>query len=49
MALDVRPIQGWLPVLYVQVFIGPGLIVGVVMGKVDGAVLVKGVVGMPVA
>ena len=49
MSLNVWPVEGRLPFLYPQVLIGPSLIVGVVVGKVDGAVVMEVVLGMPVA
>ena len=49
MSLDVGPIECRLPFLDPQVFVGPCLIIGVVMGKVDGTVVVEVVLGMPVS
>ena len=49
MSLNVWPIEGGLPFLDPQVFVGPSLIVGVVVGKVDSTVVVEVVLGMPVA
>ena len=48
MSLNVWPIEGGLPFLYPQVLIGPSLIVSVVVGKVDGTVVMEVVLGMPV-
>ena len=39
-SLNVWPVEGGLPLLDPQVFIGPSLIVGVVMGEKDSAVVV---------
>ena len=39
-SLNVWPVEGRLPFLDPQVFIGPSLIVGVVVGKIDSAVVV---------
>ena len=49
MSLNVWPIEGRLPFLYPQALIGPSLIVGVVVGEVDGTVVMEIVLGMPVA
>ena len=49
MSLDVGPIECRLPFLDPQAFVGPCLIIGVVMGKVDGTVVVEVVLGMPVS
>ena len=49
MALNVRPVESGLPILDVEVFVGPCLIVSVVMGEVNGAVVVEIVLGMPIA
>ena len=49
MSLNVWPIECRLPFLDPQVFVGPSLIIGVVMGKVDGTVVVEVVLGVPVA
>ena len=49
MSLDIGPIECGLPFLDPQVFVGPCLIIGVVMGKVNSAVVVEVVLGVPVA
>ena len=49
MSLYVRPIECWLPILNVEVFVGPCLIIGVVVGEVDSAVVVEIIFGVPVA
>ena len=49
MSLNVWPIECRLPFLDPQVFVSPCLIIGVVMGKVDGTVVVEVVLGVPVA
>ena len=49
MSLNVRPIECRLPILNVEVFVGPFLIISVVVGKVDSAVVVEIVFGVPVA
>ena len=48
-ALDVWPVESGLPILNAQVFVGPCLIVGVVMGEANGAVVVEIVLGVPIA
>ena len=48
-SLNVWPIEGGLPLLDPQVFISPGLVVGVVVGEKDSAVVMEVVLGVPVA
>ena len=49
MTLDVWPIECGLPILDVEVFVGPCLIVSVVVGKVNSAVVMEILFGMPVS
>ena len=49
MALDIRPSERGLPILDVQVFVGPRLVVSVMVGEVNSAVVMEIVFGTPVA